>query len=182
MIRLFVAIDIPQPICRNLKGMGGSIPQARAVAEDQLHLTLKFIGEIEYSRFLDIREALAGIDLPQFPLYLKGVGTFPPRGTPRVLWVGAEPANNITILRNSIERTLAEIGIARSKKKFTPHITIARLKDSPVRQLQQFLAGNAFLKTAEFTIVSFNLYSSKLTPKGAVHTLEAAYPLNPRED
>lgn len=182
MMRLFVAIDIPEPIRGELRGMGGSIPHARPVETDQLHLTLKFIGEVEHTIFLDIREALLAIALPQFSLCLKGVGTFPPRGTPRVLWVGAEPRENTLNLRNSIERTLAAIAIARSKKKYTPHVTIARLRNSPIRHLQQFLAGNAFLETADFTVQSFTLYSSRLTQKGAVHTVEATYPLFPGDN
>lgn len=179
MIRLFIAIDIPENIRREIQGMGRSIPYARSVPEDQLHLTLKFIGEVENSRLLDICDALNGIDQRQFSLRLQGVGTFPPRGTPRVLWVGVAPAINTFTLRNSIERTLSDIGIPRGKKRYTPHITLARLRNSPVRQLQQFLAGNAFFQSAEFTVESFILYSSRLTSKGAIHTVEAIYPLQP---
>lgn len=180
MIRLFIAIDIPENIRREILGMGRSIPNARPVPEDQLHLTLKFIGEVENSRLLDICDALKSINHPQFPLSLRGVGTFPPRGTPRVLWAGVAPAKNSVALRNSIERTLGNIGIPRGKKKYTPHITLARLRNSPVRQLQQFLAANAFLQSAEFIVENFILYSSRLTSKGAIHTVEATYPLRSR--
>lgn len=177
MIRLFIAIDIPENIRREVQGMGRSIPKARAVPEDQLHLTLKFIGEVENSRLLDIDDALNGINQQPFSLRLHGVGTFPPRGAPRVLWVGVTPAENTFVLRNSIERALSDIGIPRGKKKHTPHITLARLRNSPVRQLHQFLAGNAFFQSPDFTVESFILYSSRLTDKGAIHTVQATYPL-----
>ncbi|MFW2368294.1 MAG: RNA 2',3'-cyclic phosphodiesterase [Desulforhopalus sp.] len=181
MIRLFIAIDIPETIRREIQGMGRSIPNARPVPEDQLHLTLKFIGEVENSRLLDIHESLQGISHFQFSLCLRGVGTFPPRATPRVLWAGVDPPKSTIKLRNSIEKTLADIGIPRGKKKYTPHVTLARLRNSPIRQLQQFLAGNAFLQTADFPVKTFTLYSSKLTTKGAIHTVEDIYPLSPRK-
>ena len=177
MIRLFVAIDIPETIRREVEGMGRSIPKARPVPADQLHLTLKFIGEVEGSRLLDIHDALKEIVLPKFFLSLKGVGTFPPRGTPRILWAGVTQADQTTALRNSIERTLARINIPRDKKKYTPHLTLARLKNCPIHQLQQFLAGNAFMQSSEFSVEHFHLYSSQLTSKGALHTIESSYPL-----
>jgi 2'-5' RNA ligase len=177
MIRLFIAIDLPEAIRLEVQGMGRSIANASPVAAEQLHLTLKFIGEVEGSRLLDIRNALTEVFIPNFSIALKGVGTFPPRGIPRILWVGVENGEHILPLRNSIDKTLAVINIPRDKKKYIPHLTIARLKNSPIRQLQQFLAGNAFFQTAEFPVESFHLYSSRLTQKGAQHTLERSYPL-----
>lgn len=177
MIRLFVAIDIPEIIQREVQGMGGSIPKARSVPADQLHLTLKFIGEVEGSTFLDICEALTEIVLPKFSLRFKGVGVFPPRGMPRILWSGVEPVAGVITLRNAIERTLAAIKIPREKRKYTPHLTLARLNNSPIHHLQKFLAGNAFFQTAEFPVENFHLYKSRLTPKGALHTLETSYQL-----
>lgn len=177
MIRLFVAIDLPATISREVEGLGRSIPNARPIPAEQLHLTLKFIGEVEGSIFLDIRDALKGILQAKFSLALKGVGTFPPRGIPRILWAGVEPLEEIAALRNAIESTLAAIGIPRDKKKFTPHLTLARLNNCPINRLLQVLAGNAFLQTSFFPVDSFHLYSSRLTQKGALHTLESSYRL-----
>lgn len=177
MIRLFVAITLPESIRKEVQGMGRAIPNGRPVPEDQLHLTLKFIGEVEGSRLLDIQEALASISHRKLSICLQGVGTFPPRGNPRILWAGVEPAGHTIALRNSIEKKLLLIGIAKERKKFTPHITLARLNNSPIRQVQQYLAGNAFLHTETFTVNSFELYSSQLTGKGALHRLENSFPL-----
>jgi len=176
MIRLFVAIDIPESVRKEVEGLGRSIPNARPVPADQLHLTLKFIGEVESSRLLDIKDALEKIVLPKFSLALKGVGTFPPRGMPRVLWAGVQHSERTMTLRNAIEKSLAAIDIPR-EKRYTPHLTLARLKNSPIHRLQQFLAGNAFLQSEEFTIDSFHLYRSQLSQKGALHFLESSFPL-----
>lgn len=157
--------------------MGRSIPNARAVPADQLHLTLKFIGEVDGVGFLDIQDALQEIRLPKFVMTLKGVGIFAPRGIPRILWAGIDPIHPVVTLRNGIEKTLAAIDIPRDKKKFAPHLTLARLNNCSGTRLHQFLAGNAFFQSSEFAIESFHLYSSKLTQKGALHTLESSYQL-----
>jgi len=180
MIRLFVAIDIPDNIKNYIQGMARAIPRARSVPPDQLHLTLKFIGEVESSVLLDVRDALGRINTPSFSLQLNGVGTFPPRGTPHVLWIGTKNRENeehLFTLRKQIEKALFAADIAKEKKKFSPHITLARLNNSPIKALQNFLAGNALLQSPWFEVKSFTLYSSQLTPKGAIHTVEERYRL-----
>ncbi|MBU1564168.1 MAG: RNA 2',3'-cyclic phosphodiesterase [Proteobacteria bacterium] len=179
MIRLFIAIAIPESIKKELAGLGRSIPEARPVPVEQMHLTLKFFGEVEGSRLLDIKGALSEISRPQFTLCLHGVGTFPPRGTPRVLWAGVQQADNLLALRQAIEKKLVEINIPREKQKYSPHLTLARLNNSPLQHLQQFLAGNAFLRSPEFSVAAFNLYKSQLTRNGAIHSLIETYALKP---
>lgn len=179
MIRLFVAVDL-DPVSRGLlSGLGRTIPGARVVPEEQLHLTLRFIGEVEGTLFLDIREQLASVEASGFTLSVKGVGHFPPRGKPRVLWAGVEPAGELIILRNKINRALSRCGVAPEKRTFHPHVTLARLNNSPTGRVMRFLAGNSFLLTPPFTVREFILYSSVLTSKGASHAVEASYPLGP---
>jgi len=175
MIRLFVAIDIPEHVKLQIRGMGSSIPNAKPAPKEQLHLTLKFIGEVESSMLLDIEEQLAYVEFQPLSLELKGVGTFPQRGKPNVIWGGVAPAPGLTNLRNSIEKSLHKIGILRDRKKFSPHITLARLKNSPIERVHNFLAGNSFFETPPFTVERFTLYSSQLTPKGALHTPIRSY-------
>jgi 2'-5' RNA ligase len=180
MIRLFIAIEIPGNIKIYLRGMGGSIPGGKAVAAEQLHLTLKFIGEVESSRLLDIAGALDAINTTGFALQLQGVGSYPPRGAPRVIWAGVkgrESENGLIPLRNSIEKALLIAGIPRQKKKFSPHITLARLHNSPIMAVQNFLAGNSFFESPWFEVNSFTLFSSQLTTKGAIHRVENRYQL-----
>lgn len=177
MLRLFVAIDIPEDIRILMCGMGATIPGARAVPTDQLHLTLKFLGDTESGLLTDIHGALAAIDAPRFSMRLAGVGHFPPRGAPKVIWAGAEPAMEIISLRNKVDKALAAIGIERDHRKFAPHVTLARLRNSPIKRVTQFLAGNSLFATPTFTVREFHLYSSTLSAKGAVHTLLASFPL-----
>lgn len=177
MIRVFIAIDLVESIRRDIAGLGRSLPDSRPVPSEQLHLTLKFIGEVEGSSLLDIKDALQDIIRPAFSICLKGVGTFPPRGIPRILWAGVEPHENLVNLRNAIERKLVEIDIPRERQKFSPHLTLARLKNCPITRLQEFLAGNALLRTAEFPVEHFHLYKSQLTKSGAIHTILQSYPL-----
>ena len=177
MLRLFVAIDIPEDIRILMCGMGATIPGARPVPTDQLHLTLKFLGDTEPSLLTDIRQALAAIEHAPFTMSLKGVGHFPPRGTPKVLWAGVDPAMEVISLRNKVEKALAAIGIERDHRKFSAHVTLARLRNSPLKRVTQFLAGNSLFATPAFAVREFHLYSSTLSAKGAVHTLQASFPL-----
>lgn len=175
MPRLFIAIDIPDSLRAMLHGMGRGIPGARPVSEDQIHLTLRFIGEVEGGMFRDFKEALAEVRAPPFSLAVQGVGHFPPRGAPRVLWAGLSRSKELVLLRNRIERKLVACGLPPEQRKFAPHITIARLKDSPPRRVGDFLAGNSLFQSEEFSVESFVLYSSRLIKSGAVHTVEQQY-------
>jgi 2'-5' RNA ligase len=176
-MRVFIAVDIPDTTRRGMAGLGGILPNARAVPEDQLHLTLRFLGEVEGGRLLDIQGVLAEISRPPFPLRLKGVGTFPPRGIPRVLYAGVDSPAPLFTLRQVIDRKLADLGIPRDKQKFIPHLTLARLKNCPLERLRQFLAGNALLVSPDFPVEGFTLYGSRLTRDGAIHTPLHTYPL-----
>lgn len=178
MVRLFIAINLPDHIREEIRGLGQSIPGARAVPEEQLHLTLKFIGEVDGARAIDIGDALSAIRHPVINTALRGVGCFPPRGEPRVLWTGIAAPDQVTALRNKVETCLAAIGMAREKKKFFPHFTVARLKSPPIQRLQQFLAGNSLLSSTPFVVDAFHLYQSQLTPKGAIHTCLQSYELS----
>ena len=177
MPRLFIAIDLPEAIRESLRHMTSPLARVRPVPVEQLHLTLKFIGEIDGTLALDVRDALPAVALAPFTMQLKGCGVFPPRGNPRVLWLGVHPLTEVTLLSKRIESTLVRIQAPKEKRKFSPHITLARLPGNPVRFLPEFLAANNLFCSPAFTVDSFTLYSSKLTPKGAIHTPLARYPL-----
>lgn len=177
-MRLFVAIDLPEAIENKLVGISFGLPGARWVPLDQLHLTVRFIGEVDGGLFHDICSGLEQVEVDEFPLTLKGLGYFPPRKEPRVLWVGMEKNDPLLALRKKVDSVLAGCGLAPEKRKFSPHITLARLKKTPLNRVMQFLAGNALFSLPEFTVTRFCLYSSVLTPKGAVHSVEAEYRLS----
>jgi 2'-5' RNA ligase len=177
MSRLFVAIDLPPDIAAQLQGICYGVPGAVWVQAEQMHLTLRFIGEVDGGVFREIKEGLGAIKGAPFPLQVKGVGFFPPRKTPRVLWAGIAPEEEVCGLRNRIENVLVGMGLGPEGRKFSPHITLARLHDTPLARLGRFLAGNGLFATPEFPVSEFHLYSSQLTSKGAFHTIEASYPL-----
>lgn len=177
MPRLFIAVDLTESIKKNLEAMAFGIPGAKWVGPEQLHLTVRFIGEVDGAMFRDIKNILDEISMASFSLQLKGVGYFPPRGAPRVLWVGLEKSEPLILLRKKIDAALMRIRLAPEGRKFSPHITLARLKNSPIQKIANFLAGNGLFSQEPFQVEDFKLYSSILTPKGAFHKMERIYPL-----
>ncbi len=176
-MRLFVAIDFPEPVREQLARISHGLPGARWVPPEQLHLTLRFIGEVEGSRALDLGQALAGVDSPHFDLQLQGVGFFPPRKKPRVVWVGVDKNDSLVRLRNRIESVLTGAGLEPEGRKFAPHVTLARLKNTPASRVGRFLEQYSMFYVPPFTVTEFRLYSSVLNARGARHFVEQVYPL-----
>ena len=177
MPRLFVAIDLPEEIQDLLAPLCLGLPGARWVPREQLHLTLRFIGEIDGGLSREIDAALEDIRSPPFIVRLAGLGHFPPRKMPRVIWVGVEPREDVIALRNRVESTLIRIGLEPEGRRFSPHVTLARLKNPPLSKVTRYLAGNALFTSPGFSVPEFHLYASTLTSKGAIHEKLATYPL-----
>lgn len=178
MHRLFVAIDLPPPVKEQLNSIAFGVPGARWVEVEQVHLTLRFIGEVSGSSFLDIEESLSRVTAPPFSIRLKGVGHFPPRKHPRVLWAGVEANDTLMQLHNRVEAAIVRTGQEPEGRKFSPHITLARLRDTPAVKAAAFLAANSLFETSPFEVSTFHLYSSTLTGKGAIHQRQASYLLS----
>jgi 2'-5' RNA ligase len=179
-MRLFVAIDLPEGVKERLAAIATGLPGARWVAAEQLHLTLRFIGEVEGSVVHDIRDVLDEVVRAPFDLQLQGVGFFPPRKKPRVVWVGVEKNKELIQLRNRIESGLTRIGLEPEGRKFAPHITLARLKNTPASRVGRFLEEYSLLYAPPFRVREFRLYSSVLSERGAKHFVEQVYPLHNR--
>ncbi|PLX51104.1 MAG: RNA 2',3'-cyclic phosphodiesterase [Desulfobulbaceae bacterium] len=175
MPRLFIAIDLPADIKEAIKPLCCGLPGARWVPDDQLHLTLRFIGDLDHELFAELYAGLEEVKAKPFPLHIKGLGTFPPRGKPRVLWLGLKKSDALIDLRKKVDSVLRRLEIPLEKKKFAPHITIARLGKTPAPRLGTYLAANNLFRQPPFRVTSFHLYSSILKPEGAVHTCEAEY-------
>lgn len=178
MIRLFVALPLEQRFRTTLANLGQTIHGARAVPTNQLHLTLRFIGEVNGAQFKDIRDGLNEVQHQPLTISISGVGHFPPRGNPRVVWAGIEPPDEVTHLRNKINKVLKHCGVEPETRKYHPHITLARLKNSSPERVAGFLAVNSLLQSPPFTIEKFCLCSSHLNHDGAKHTLEQEYQLD----
>ena len=180
MIRLFVALGLPEAIRRRLEGVRGGVPGARWQSAEQMHLTLRFIGEVDGAAFGEIRDALARVEGETFSLALQGVGHFPPRGQARILWAGAAPSPRLTRLRERIEAAVTGVGFEPDGRNFAPHVTLARLASRvPARRLRDFMSYHGLFGTEPFPVRSFELFSSHLGSRGAHYTVEARYPLAP---
>ena len=178
MHRLFVAIDFPQEIIKELTSICFGVPGAGWTPEEQLHLTLRFIGEVDGVLFKEIKEDLKNVEGNSFSMRLKGLGHFPPRKAPRVLWAGIETNDTLVQLRNRVNSVLVRLGLEPEHRKYSPHVTIARLKNTPITKVTDFLAVNGLFSAGPFEVSKFSLYSSVLTQKGAIHNIEASYDLN----
>lgn len=177
MYRLFVAVDLPQETKEAVRAICRGLPEAHWVPLDQLHLTLRFIGDADKDTFAAIRTALATVKGAPFELELEGVGHFPPGKRPRVLWVGMKRNEPLLKLAQDVELALASTGIPRDERPFSPHITLARFRE-PAFGVATFEKRHRGFALPPFTVTAFYLYSSVLTPKGAIHTRETTYPLN----
>lgn len=177
MVRLFVALDLPDPVKRDLTLLGYGLPGATWIEPGNMHLNLRFIGEVDEGTYSDIRASLTEVQLESFTLALKGTGFFPPKQQPHTLWAGIEKSEPLTILHSRVEAALARAGISRDRRKYAPHVTLARLSDAPIQRVAGWLATNALFKTGAFPVGSFHLYSSTLTGHGAVYQIEQEYEL-----
>lgn len=178
MPRLFVAIDPPLDIRERLAALCCGLPGARWVEPEQLHLTLRFIGDVDGSMLRPVQEALAEVTTEAFSLQLEGIGFFPPRGNPRVVWVGIRKNEELLRLHNRIESVLVREGLEPEERKYAPHITLARLKNTPASRIGAYLAQHGLFRTEEFPVNEFLLYSSVLNSRGARHYIEEGYPLD----
>lgn len=177
MIRLFVCLELPGDVRARLEALCCDVPGARWVDPDQIHLTVRFIGEVEGHVFEEIRDGLGGVRVPAFEMGLRGVGHFPPRGQPRVLWAGIEPSEELQLLHHRVDSALTKAGLPGERRKFSPHVTLARLKGAPTRAVGSFLAAHGLFRAGPLPVDRFWLYSSQLSRKRAVHRPEAEYPL-----
>ncbi|NWF70108.1 MAG: RNA 2',3'-cyclic phosphodiesterase [Chloroflexi bacterium] len=177
-MRLFVAVELPDDIKDALAALRlDSVAGARRTKRDQLHLTLRFIGDgIAPPQFAAIKAALAAVRAAPFALQFRGVGQFPPGKKPaRVLWAGLAPNPALPALQQQIEHALRSAGLAPEDRPFSAHITLARL--DPPAAAARFLAQHAAFSTPAFPVEQFVLFSSVLARGGATHHAQAVYPL-----
>lgn len=177
MIRLFVALPIPDAQRRRLAQIRTGIDGARWVDEHNLHLTLRFIGEVPEDHGEDLAIALTSVKAAPFELRLKGVGHFGSNRGVRAVWADIEPAPGLAPLRAGIDVTLQRAGLTPEHRKFHPHVTLARLRHATPDAIAPWLAANTLFTTTPFTIDKFALYSSHLGKSGADYAMEMDYPL-----
>ena len=177
MHRLFVAIRPPERIRALLLGTMGGISGARWQSDDQIHLSLRFIGEVDRHRAEDAGAALAGIHHPRFEVAINGIGAFERRGQPETVWAGVAPHEPLKALHKKVDQAMARVGIEPDQRAYLPHITLARLKRSS-GSVRNLLEASGGLRSEPFSVDQFALFESQLTPEGAVYTVVESYELD----
>jgi len=168
-MRLFIAIEIPDDLKKMIAGLREDIPGARWVPEEQIHLTLAFLGEVEDAVFELLNSALAGIHVTEFELCFSATGCFPGRERPRVLWLGVKPHPQLDKLASEVRTAVTTCAIPQEERRFSAHITLARLNAAPSRELDGFIEQPQKQRIHTFRVSEFILFQSRLTQQGAVH-------------
>lgn len=178
--RLFLAVPLPAEVRPALAPLAAGLPGARWVRPEQLHLTLRFLGDTppDLQRALVARLAAAG-PWPRPQLGLQGPGVFPRTGPPRSLWLGVARTPELASLQARVEALVVDLGFPPEPRPFQPHLTLARLRGAPRGEVQAYLARHRGFRLGPLAVPAFGLYASRTLPEGSVHTLEAAFSLGP---
>jgi 2'-5' RNA ligase len=177
MLRLFTAIALPENLSARLALLQGGVSGAAWVAPEKYHITLTFLGETDEDAAERADEALASVRVPAFSLRLQGCGVFSKGARAESLWLGVEKNDALHRLHDKIARALEEARVDFEKRKYTPHLTLARLKHPDEAKLADFLKGHAAFSGEAFTVDSFSIYHSRQTKGGSVYEELQAYPL-----
>lgn len=167
MIRLFVGLALPESHRQRLRAISLGVEGARWVADHNLHITLRFIGEVEEHVGEDIVTALHSIQSDPFAVTIKGLGTF--GRPPHALWAGVEdaPSGALAELAAHVESVLVRLGLEPEHRKFTPHVTLARFRKVHDARLGRYLEQYGALALEPVPVTGFSVFQSHLRPAGA---------------
>jgi RNA 2',3'-cyclic 3'-phosphodiesterase len=179
MLRLFTGLEIPSDIAFDLALMKGGLSGARWIERDSYHLTLRFIGDVEEGLARDLAEALDGVAVPSFVTRLKGLGAFG-GAKPHVLYVAMEANPELKRLQAAHERVCQQVGLVSESRKFTPHVTLARLRRTDSGEVQRYIAAHNLYESRPFEVDRFVLFSARPSRGGGPYAVEAEYPLGER--
>lgn len=179
MPRLFVALTPPDTVRAELAGLAEPIDGVAWIPQENIHLTLRFIGEADESQQAKLEAALERVRVASFILPVEGIGTFPPRGRPKVLWAGLGQAHTrLFQLRQQVDDALLSVALELDVRHFHPHFTIARLReDLDEKALARFLRKHDPFEAPPFRVSGFQLYASELTPTGSRYKVVRQFPL-----
>ena len=176
MPRLFTGLEIPNEVAQSLSLLRGGLPGARWIDPENYHITLRFIGDIDDRLAHDIALLLDGVKRRSFEVRFAGLTSFGGR-KPRAIVAAVEPVPPLVELQAELERLMQRLGLEPEGRKFTPHVTLARLRDSSSWQVADYLALRAPVRSPLFKVSRFVLFSSRASIGGGPYVVEAAYPL-----
>lgn len=177
-MRLFVALPLPEDARDRLAGLSSGLPGARWVADGNLHVTLRFIGEVGRTDAADIDDALSRIRAPAFEMALSGVGTFGSGRRVRALWVGISPEPRLVHLHGKVESTLVRAGLEPERRKFKAHVTLARFRAGAGGRIGGWIEHNHGFAAGPYAADRFTLFESRLGGEGPHYEPLAEYPLD----
>jgi 2'-5' RNA ligase len=177
MPRLFTGLEIPADLAMDLGMMRGGISGARWIDVENYHMTLRFIGDIDDATALEVHSSLEQIRRRPFTVTLEALASFG-GAKPRAIVAKAAPATPLVELQAQQERLMRRIGIAPEPRKFTPHVTLARLRAASSLAVADYLSSRGYFLTRRFVAQRFVLFSARASTGGGPYVIEAAYPLS----
>jgi 2'-5' RNA ligase len=176
MPRLFVGLELPEPVRLRLSLVAGPLPGARWIEPESLHITLRFAGDIDNRTADELVGFLDDIDLPAFDISIREIAAFGGR-EPKVIYAGVEGGPALEQLQRATERAARSAGLAPEARTFKPHVTLARLKGTPPEVVARFLGSRAGLALSPFPVERFILFSSRPHVGGGPYVVENVFPL-----
>jgi 2'-5' RNA ligase len=176
MPRLFTGLEIPADVAFELELMKGGVFGAKWIDRESYHLTLRFIGDIDDGLAREIAHELDAVDAKPFTLRLKGVDAFG-GNKPHSLYVGVAESPELRRLQMTHERICQTLGLPPEARKFTPHVTLARLREPRLESLHRFIAAHNLYASRFFEVGRFVLFSSRPSRGGGPYAVEEAYSL-----
>jgi 2'-5' RNA ligase len=176
MPRLFTGVEIPADVAASLSMLRGGLPGARWIDPENYHVTLRFIGDVDDMVAHEVASLLGRVRRQAFELRVDDLKSFGGR-KPRAIVATLGPAQALIELQAEHERLMQRVGLEPEGRKFSPHVTLARLRESSSRQVADYLALRVPFRSPPFTVSRFVLFSSRASIGGGPYVVEAAYPL-----
>jgi 2'-5' RNA ligase len=176
MQRIFTGLEIPADVAQELGMLRGGLPGARWIDPENYHLTLRFIGDVDDEIAREVAWLLGQVRRTEFELRFDGLTSFGGR-RPRAVVATLAPTASLMELQAEHERLMQRVGLEPEGRKYTPHVTLARLRDTSSRQVADYLAAHALLRVPPIKVARFVLFSSRASVGGGPYVVEAAYPL-----